>query len=180
MVMVLELMTYEERLRGLGLFSLQKKQQRGDFVALHIYLNGGYRKYSLFLTMHSRRKRGSGHDLQKGQFQSDTKNKNEVNMRAVKHWNRLTREAVEPLFLWHCNFFLKRRAGDCISPNNVSQQDKTLSFASSERDRRGISTLQIGVLSSPEWGLPPLREGAVSYLHGPSFPGKRDIRTENR
>lgn len=66
-------------------------------MAVYIYLNGGYRKDSLFLMMHSRRKRGSGHDLQKTQFQSDTKKK-KVTMRAVKHWNRFTREAVESLF----------------------------------------------------------------------------------
>lgn len=87
----------EERLREWGLFSLQKKKWRGDSVAVYIYLNGGYRKDGLFLTMHSRRKRGSGHNLQKGQFQSDTKKIN-ATMRAVKHWKGLTREAVEFLF----------------------------------------------------------------------------------
>lgn len=92
-------MMYEETLRELGLFSLQKIKRKGVFVAVYIYLNGGYRKDSLFLMGHSGRKRDSGHDLQKGQFQSDIKEKKKIAMRAVKHWNRLTREFVESLFL---------------------------------------------------------------------------------
>lgn len=66
---------YEETLRELGLFSLQKIKRKGVFVAVYIYLNGGYRKDSLFLMGHSGKKRDSGHDLQKGQFQSDIKEK---------------------------------------------------------------------------------------------------------
>ena len=96
MIRGLKHLSYEERSRYLGLFSLEKRGLQGHLIVAFQYLKWAYRKAGegLLTRAQSDRTRGNGFKLREGRFRLDT-GKKFFTVRVMKHWNRLPREVVD-------------------------------------------------------------------------------------
>ena len=70
MIRGLEHLPCEDRLRELGLFSLEKRRLQEDLIVAFQYLKGAYRKAEEghFIRADSNRMRGNGFKLEEGRF----------------------------------------------------------------------------------------------------------------
>ncbi|CAM5140517.1 unnamed protein product [Natator depressus] len=95
MIRGMENLSYERRLRELGLFSLTKRRLRGDMIALYKYIRGinigeGEELFKLSTSVDTRT---NGYKLATRKFRLEIRRRF-LTIRGVKFWNSLPREAV--------------------------------------------------------------------------------------
>ncbi|KFR02778.1 hypothetical protein Y956_06365 [Nipponia nippon] len=96
MIRGLERFCYEDRLRELGLFSLEKRRLWGDLIVAFQYLKGAYIKEGerLFIRADCHKTKGNGFKLKEGKFRLGVRKKF-FTQREVRHWKRLPREVMD-------------------------------------------------------------------------------------
>ena len=92
----LEHLPCKDRLRELGLFSLEKRRLWGDLIAAFQYLKEAYKQEGsqLFERVNNCRTMENGFKLKEGRFRLNIRGKF-FTMRVARFWNRLSREVVD-------------------------------------------------------------------------------------
>lgn len=87
---------YEEKLKGLVLFSLQKRRLSADLINAYKHLKGGCQEdgATLFPVQPGNRTGSNRHKAKHRKFHLNT-GKNFSTVWVTEHWNRLPKEAVE-------------------------------------------------------------------------------------
>ena len=99
MIKGLKHFSYEESLRELGLFSLEKRRLWGDLIVAFQYLKGVYKQEGDW-QVGSVRTRGNGFKLKEEKFRFDVRKKLFA-QRVVRPWQRLPSE-TEDIHPWRC------------------------------------------------------------------------------
>ena len=100
MIKGLEHLSCGDRLRELGLFSLEKRRMQGHFIAAFQYLKRAckHEGYQVFTWVGSDRRRGNDFEIKVRRFRLDVRGKFFIG-RVVRCWNRLPRMVVDALSL---------------------------------------------------------------------------------